>query len=524
MLFSEKIYLELQYIKRKLLDSKNRGSKFMKHKSVADVAYEILIKHKKPLHYRKISEELIEIKPLKMKEPFYAVNASMSGDKRFVRVKRGIWGLLKWKYRDANIKYSVTSYCLKDGTMFLTSYMRPFFPKEKKVVEIIFIDKEGNEIEAKVNNEFSYITGIDQWYKRKKIKVNDVIYIGLIDYDKRKYFLVTEEETQIEPKEEIKEKIYAILKKEGKPLAYHEICERALDVELSEKNLFSDYIIDTLKENPKFIEEKENIWGLFDWLSETKKLQKLLFESKNSEKLKNTIKKIFDFLGFETSFIIKGKTSFILAKALLDYKSYSIIIDGKVSEEKNKKIEKYEQWDDLKTAKKENKADFSVIISNDFNYDSLNMQSELQNVILLESRWIDTIIKEHDRLTFSLSNLKKILSSDNSTESNIFQLLEKRNTTYNRIKLVNTMMDILKKSSRKKLYLNIESLTKIINQQDGELVNFEKIQEYEVEQIVNMLSMEPFNILQKTEMDNIILNYSPKLAKERLDKIIIEIF
>ena len=160
----------------------------MKHKSVADVAYEILIKHKKPLHYRKISEELIEIKPLKMKEPFYAVNASMSGDKRFVRVKRGIWGLLKWKYRDANIKYSVTSYCLKDGTMFLTSYMRPFFPKEKKVVEIIFIDKEGNEIEAKVNNEFSYITGIDQWYKRKKIKVNDVIYIGLIDYDKRKYF------------------------------------------------------------------------------------------------------------------------------------------------------------------------------------------------------------------------------------------------------------------------------------------------------------------------------------------------
>jgi len=86
------------------------------------------------------------------------------------------------------------------------------------------------------------------------------------------------------------------------------------------------------------------------------------------------------------------------------------------------------------------------------------------------------------------------------------------------------MMDILKKSSRKKLYLNIESLTKIINQQDGELVNFEKIQEYEVEQIVNMLSMEPFNILQKTEMDNIILNYSPKLAKERLDKIIIEIF
>jgi len=309
----------------------------MKFISVADVAYEILIKHKKPLHYRKITEELIKIKPLKVKEPYYAVNASMSGDKRFVRVKRGIWGLLKWKYRDANIKYSVTSYCLKDGTMFLTSYMRPFFPREKKEVEIIFIDKEGNEIEAIVNNEFNYITGISQWYKGKNIKVNDVIYIGLIDYDKGKYFLVTEEETQVEPKEEIKEKIYKILKEEGKPLSYQEICERALDVKLNGKNLFSDYINNVLKENPGFIEEKGNVWSLFDWLSEIKKLQKLLIDSKNNEELKNTIKKIFNFLGFETSFVINGKTSFILAKALSDYKSYSIVIDGKVSNEKNKK-------------------------------------------------------------------------------------------------------------------------------------------------------------------------------------------
>ncbi|MCK4309739.1 MAG: winged helix-turn-helix domain-containing protein, partial [Candidatus Atribacteria bacterium] len=119
----------------------------MRHKSVADVAYEILIKHKKPLHYRKIAEELIKIKPLKVKEPYYAVNASMSGDKRFMRTKRGIWGLVRWKYKNANIKYSLTSYCLKDGTMFLTSYMRPFFSRDKKIIEVTFIDKEGIEIE-----------------------------------------------------------------------------------------------------------------------------------------------------------------------------------------------------------------------------------------------------------------------------------------------------------------------------------------------------------------------------------------
>jgi len=39
----------------------------MKHKSVADGAYEILIKHKKPLHYRQINKEFKKIRQLKGK-------------------------------------------------------------------------------------------------------------------------------------------------------------------------------------------------------------------------------------------------------------------------------------------------------------------------------------------------------------------------------------------------------------------------------------------------------------------------
>jgi len=496
----------------------------MKHKSVADVAYEILARHKKPMHYRKISDELIQIKPLKVKEPYYAVNASMSGDKRFVRVKRGIWGLLKWKYRDANIKYSVTSYCLKDGTMFLTSYMRPFFPREKKEIEIFFLDKEGNEIEAKVNNEFNYITGIDQWYKDKKIKVNDVIYVGLIDYDRRKYFLVTEEETQIEPKEEIKEKVYKILKETGKPLSYQDICDKVLEIESNGKNLFSDYIKSVLKENTKFIEEKENIWGLFDWLSEPKKLQRLLMDSKDSEKFKKAIKKVFDFLGYQTSFMVKDDTSFVLAEAQLDSITYRIIIDGKISQEKNKKILEYEYWNQMESSRAESAADFSVVISNDFDYERLRRESNTHHVTLLESRWLEKIIKEHARLTFSLVDLKEIFFPGQSTENNIARLLEKRKETYNRIIMIKKVMNILKESSQKKLYLNIELLTKMLNQQESnEGIELGKIQEFEVEKIINIFTLEPFDILQRNEKDHIILNYSPKLARERIEKTIKEI-
>ncbi|MCJ7656614.1 MAG: winged helix-turn-helix domain-containing protein [Candidatus Atribacteria bacterium] len=496
----------------------------MKHKSVADSAYEILIKQKKPLHYREITKELTKIRPLKVKEPYYAVNASMSGDKRFMRIKRGVWGLVKWQYKDANIKYSLTSYCLKDGTMFLTSYMKPFFPKEEDAVEITFIDKEGNEIEVIVNNASNYIVGLKEWYKKKKLKVNDVVFVGLIDYDRKRYFLVTEDETKMEPQEDLSEKIFKILQEAGQPLTYKEICERVLEVEVNEENLFSKYIDNILRKDFRFIEEKEEMWGLFDWLSEIKKLQLRMISSEDNESLNKLLQKAFDFLGFETSIVLEGQESFILAKALLDYKTYNLIVDTKLSDKKNEKIEKYEHWNELSKVKEETKSDYSVIISPDFDYDKLSRKIDKNKVILFELKWLCNLIEEHDKLPFSLSNLESIFLLDNSTEHNIVQLFEKRKILYKKIKLFNIIINLLHENSGKKLYLNVESLTKIINQRTDTYIGFKRVQEYEVEEMTKIFSLEPFNIIQITEMGSIILNFKPELAKERLNKIIGEIF
>ncbi len=496
----------------------------MKHKSVADGAYEILIKHKKPLHYRQITKELTKIRPLKVKEPYYAVNASMSGDKRFMRIKRGVWGLVKWQYKDANIKYSLTSYCLKDGTMFLTSYMRPFFPKEGNDIEITFIDKEGNEIEAIVNNELNCLVGLKEWYEKKKLKVNDIIFVGLIDYDSKRYFLVTEDETKIEPQDDLSEKIFKILQEEGQPLTYKEICERVLEVEVNEENLFSKYIDNILRKDFRFTEEKEEMWGLFDWLSEIKKLQLRLINSENSESLKKLLQKVFNFLGFEASIVLEGEVSFILAKALLDYKTYNLIVDAKLSDKKGEKIQKYEHWNELSKVKEETKANYPVIISPDFDYDKLSRKTDKNKVILFELKWLRDLIEEHDKLPFSLSNLESIFSADNSVNDNIFKLFEKRKILYNKIKLIKTIINLLHENSGKKLYLNVESLTKIINQKNDKHPGFKIVQEHEVEEITKIFSLEPFNIIQKTEMGSVILNFKPELAKERLNKAIGEMF
>jgi len=405
----------------------------MKHKSVADGAYEILIKYKKPLHYRQITKELTKIRPLKVKEPYYAVNASMSGDKRFMRIKRGVWGLVKWQYKDANIKYSLTSYCLKDGTMFLTSYMRPFFPKEGNDVEITFIDKEGNEIEAIVNNELNCLVGLKEWYEKKKLKVNDIIFVGLIDYDRKRYFLVTEDETKVEPQDDLREKIFKILQEAGHPLTYKEICEKVLEVEVKEENLFSKYIDNILRKDFRFVEEKEEMWGLFDWLSEIKKLQLRMTNSEDNESLKKLLQKVFEFLGFETSTVLEGEVSFILAKALLDYKTYNLIVDAKLSDKKSEKVQKYEHWNELSKVKEETKSDYPVIISPDFDYGKLSRKTDKNKVILFELRWLCDLIEEHDKLPFSLSNLQSIFSANNSVKDNIFRLFEKRKKLYNKI-------------------------------------------------------------------------------------------
>jgi len=192
--------------------------------------------------------------------------------------------------------------------------------------------------------------------------------------------------------------------------------------------------------------------------------------------------------------------------------------------EKAKKIQKYEHWNEFSKVKEETKSDYLVIISPDFDYGKLSRKTDKNKVILFELRWLCDLIEEHDKLPFSLSNLESIFSADNSVKNNIFKLFEKRKMLYNKIKLINIIINLLHENSGKKLYLNVESLTKIINQKIDAYVGFKRVQEYEVEEITKIFSLEPFNIIQKTEMGSIILHFKPELAKERLIKVIREMF
>ena len=332
--------------------------------------------------------------------------------------------------------------------------------------------------------------------------------------------MVTENETNLESQEDLSEKIFRTLEEAGHPITYKEICERVLEVEAKEDNLFSKYIENILRNDFRFIEEKEEMWGLFDWLSKIKKLQLKLINSEDDEIFKQLVKEAFEFLGFETSIILEEKTSFVLAKALLDYKTYNLMIDAKLSDKNSGKMQNYEYWQELSKAKEKTKSDYSVIISQDFDYDKLSVKTDTNKVTLFEVNWLDNLIKEHDQSPFSISELESIFLTVSSVKNNISQLFEKRKILFRKIKLIKAIIKVLYENSGKKLYLDIESLTKIINQKNYIPLEFKRVQEHEVEEMSKIFSSEPFNIIQKTEMGSVVLNLKPDLAKEKMYKVI----
>lgn len=62
----------------------------------ASLAYKVLKEWGKPLHYKNITKEILKVKDTKGKTPQQTLRVIITKDKKFVKVKRGIYGLKEW--------------------------------------------------------------------------------------------------------------------------------------------------------------------------------------------------------------------------------------------------------------------------------------------------------------------------------------------------------------------------------------------------------------------------------------------
>lgn len=67
-----------------------------------DLAYQILLRHGKPIHYKELIDQILAIKALRSDNPHRLaaqIHTEINLDNRFVHMGQGLWGLRKWAPR-----------------------------------------------------------------------------------------------------------------------------------------------------------------------------------------------------------------------------------------------------------------------------------------------------------------------------------------------------------------------------------------------------------------------------------------
>ncbi len=489
----------------------------MVKKSIADLAYEILEENHRPMHYRKITEELMKVKEIKAENPHHDVNASMGVDQRFIRYQRGIWGLVKWKYREAHLPYTLTSYCLRNGTIFLTSYLKPYFSwsRDDRNVEVIFVDIDGEEISILVNYRQKRIFGLKEWFKKRKLDVNDTLYIGLIDENKRKYFIIAEKDIRLDTEKDIGDTIYQILKEEGKPLSYSQIYASIIKQDPNHRGLFDEYIQSTLRNDLRFVKINKERWELFEWLKETEQLCLNLLHAGSVKDFQFSLKQCFEFLGYKTEWFVNHRQRLLVARAALDYKSYSFLITG-LPKDYNMNMIRAIDWPGIKKIKENMNIDSVILFSEKFSFKELIERASEEGIQLYELSILTDIIKEHQRLPFSLFELRIAFSPMHQPGNNIHKLMEIRNKQWKEWTLIREIIHILQMARVKNSYIDINSLIKGLST-SGKSYDANTIEQGRVKKIIEQLSQEPFRLIELSESGNIILAYQDSLANKKIN-------
>ncbi len=97
-------------LERAEAEQRASGARAGSEKTLAGLMESILLEHGRPLHYRELHRRLGALGvDVPGQDPVKNVGAHLSGDGRFERFERGIWGLRAWRKLGPPARASVTS-------------------------------------------------------------------------------------------------------------------------------------------------------------------------------------------------------------------------------------------------------------------------------------------------------------------------------------------------------------------------------------------------------------------------------
>ena len=480
------------------------GSK-QEEASLAELAYRILLSHNEPMYYRDIVDEILKIRKIKGKSPYHIVNSCMSQDGRFERVDKGIWGLSKWKYKDISFKYTLTVYCVKNGIITLTSYMRPYFPSTPEEIELVFVDESGKKIHTVLNNKVGKIIGFKDWFSKNRLNVNDVLEFGILDYEKGIYtVLIKREEVEFDLAD-VRDRIIEVIRHERKTMNTGEVIKKLPD-DIKAKIKVDDVRRILSREN-WLIEISDNLWVPKELLSDGEKLLARIniLTRGGSEDYKMLLKDIFTYFGFNIKEVAFRENNLLLASASLDYKGYRFLVDGDTPA--NKKHENglpIALWED---ALDNLKADYFLFISHHIPAIVKN-----KNIVFSSIYTLKKLIEWHNEFPLSLFDFLPLFTSSKE-EDRLSEIDRKRKLVRRRVNLLKDILGVLDQLSKKIKLIDMKTLMTNLDPQ-------EKYTLEEVSEALKFLGVMPLGIITFTETNSFILNMKRDLAIRRLKSFI----
>lgn len=330
--------------------------------TIAEVCYALLERAGEPMHYRDLTELLLQVKPLKTKTPADSVYASMLTDtrQRFERVAPGVWDIAKRRRPKEETgeaaKGNITARPLQDGFININKDLRRIIPNEPKKGTITLISGD-TETEHSLDNKYDRIYGLTDWYRANEVQVGDKVVFETVDREALRFNIFLESR-DVEEETEEEETTY----------------DRDYAEELREK------------------------------------LLKAHRETQDPAIFEELIAEAFDFLGLETETKGGAGKTDVLIRASIGPHSYRAVVDGKTTAAGN--VGKAQvNFETLKKHREANDAKHCMVVGPGFSRGDLETSARENRVTLIKTVTLAEVLQLHAQTPFSLVALEDLFTT-----------------------------------------------------------------------------------------------------------------
>lgn len=437
--------------------------------TIAEVCYALLERAGEPMHYRDLTELLLQVKPLKTKTPADSVYASLLTDtrQRFERVAPGVWDIAKRRRpkeeTGETAKGNITTRPLRDGFININKDLRRIIPSEPEKATITLISGDGTETEHTLDNKYDRIYGLTDWYRINDAQVGDKVVFETVDREVPRYNIFLES---------------------------RDVTEEAEEEEATYDREYAEQL--------------------------RAKLLKAHRETQDPTIFEELIAEAFDFLGLEVETKGGAGKTDVLVWASIGPRSYRAIVDGKTTAAGN--VGKAQvNFETLKKHREANNADYCMVIGPGFSKGDLEASARDNRVTLIKTTTLAEILQLHAQTPFSLIDLEDFFTAYGIVDDTISDAFRSRSRAMQEerkkgLRILQVLLDEYESFGKT---VSADVIEHLINTRPRYTLT-EPVAQDDVAFFLQMFSREPFGFVQQLSNGRYIVTMNKRVIANKL--------